>query len=60
MDPVLTSTASILRLEGFSGCCGVYVRADLPADLFEGDVKGRGTTNVDFNDPMRNALAPPE
>ena len=56
MDPVLTSSESILRLEGFSGCCGVYVRADLPASMFEGDVQGRGTTNVDFNDPMRTAL----
>ena len=56
MDPVLTSSESILRLEGFSGCCGVYVRADLPASLFEGDIQGRGTTNVDFNDPMRTAL----
>lgn len=56
MDPVLTSSESILRLEGFSGCCGVYVRADLPASMFEGDVQGRGTTNVDFNDPMRAAL----
>ena len=57
MDPVLTSSESMLRLEGFSGCCGVYVRADLPATLFEGDVQGRGTTNVDFNTPMRSALA---
>ena len=57
MDPVLTSSESILRLEGFSGCCGVYVRADLPASMFEGDVQGRGTTNVDFNDPMRQALS---
>ncbi len=56
MDPVLTSNESLLRIEGFSGCCGVYVRADLPSELFEGDVHGRGTTNVDFNDPMRAAL----
>ena len=56
MDPVLTSSESILRLEGFSGCCGVYVRADLPASMFEGELKEKGTTNVDFNDPMRMAL----
>ena len=43
-------------LEGFSGCCGVYARVDLPSDFFEGECHGRGTTNVDFNQPMRNAL----
>ena len=56
LDPVLTGSESMLRLEGFSGCCGVYARVDLPAEAFEGDIKGRGTTNVDFNDPMRAAL----
>lgn len=56
LDPVLTSNENLLRLEGFSGCCGVYARVDLPADFFDGDCHGRGTTNVDFNTPMRNAL----
>lgn len=56
LDPVLTSNESLLRLEGFSGCCGVYARVDLPAEGFDGDCHGRGTTNVDFNTPMRNAL----
>ena len=56
LDPVLTSNEELLRLEGFSGCCGVYARVDLPAPFFEGDLFGRGTTNVDFNTPMRNAL----
>jgi hypothetical protein len=56
LDPVLTSNEELLRLEGFSGCCGVYARVDLPADAFEGECRGRGTTNVDFNQPMRNAL----
>ena len=56
LDPVLTSSEEMLRLEGFSGCCGVYVRADLPRGSFDGEVFGRGTTNVDFNDPMRRAL----
>lgn len=56
LDPVLTSTEEQLRLEGFSGCCGVYVRVDLPAASFDGEHFGRGTTNVDFNDPMRRAL----
>jgi len=56
LDPVLTSNENLLRLEGFSGCCGVYARVDLPAEAFEGDCHGRGTTNVDFNSPMRAAL----
>lgn len=56
LDPVLTSNEEILRLEGFSGCCGVYARVDLPAEAFDGECHGRGTTNVDFNTPMRNAL----
>lgn len=56
LDPVLTSNEELLRVEGFSGCCGVYARADLPSDLFDGDRHGRGTTNVDFNAEMRAAL----
>jgi hypothetical protein len=56
LDPVLTSNESLLRLEGFSGCCGVYARVDLPRASFDGNCFGRGTTNVDFNDPMRRAL----
>jgi len=56
LDPVLTSNEKLLRLEGFSGCCGVYARVDLPSEFFDGECHGRGTTNVDFNVPMRNAL----
>lgn len=56
LDPVLTSNEELLRLEGFSGCCGVYARVDLPTSAFDGNVQGRGTTNVDFNTDMRNAL----
>lgn len=56
LDPVLTSNTNLLRVEGFSGCCGVYARADFPAQAFEGNHMGNGTTNVDFNAPMRNAL----
>jgi hypothetical protein len=57
LDPVVTSTEEMLRFEGFSSCCGVYVRADLGADMFASDIQGRGTTNVDFNAAMRSALA---
>lgn len=56
LDPVLTSNENMLRLEGFSGCCGVYARADLSAEFFDSEINGRGTTNVDFNAPMRTAL----
>lgn len=56
LDPVLTSNEDMLRLEGFSGCCGVYARVDLPATGFHRERNGRGTTNVDFNLDMRNAL----
>ena len=56
LDPVVTGNESMLRFEGFSGCCGVYARADLPAEAFDSEIQGRGTTNVDFNNPMRAAL----
>ena len=56
LDPVVTSNENMLRFEGFSGCCGVYVRTDLLPEAFESDFQGRGTTNVDFNNPMRAAL----
>ena len=56
LDPVVTGNEAMLRFEGFSGCCGVYARADLPASMFHSDITGRGTTNVDFNPPMRAAL----
>ena len=56
-DPVVTSCADRLRFESFSGCCGVHARLDLlPAALEEAPVAS-GTTNVDFNEPMRAALA---
>lgn len=57
IDPVVTSSEEMLRLEGFSSCCGVYARVDLLAEAFDGDLQGRGTTNVDFNSAMRAALA---
>ncbi|MBL8823001.1 MAG: SWIM zinc finger family protein [Planctomycetia bacterium] len=57
LDPVVTSSEELLRFEGFSSCCGVYARADFEAPTFEADIKGRGTTNVDFNSSMRAALA---
>jgi hypothetical protein len=56
-DPVVTAGGRILRFEGLSGCCSTYVRVDLLSDSFVGAVIGKGTTNVDFNPPMRAALA---
>jgi len=56
LDPVITATSSKLRFEGFSGCCGAYVMSVIPAAAIDGRFLQRGTTNVDFNDPMRAAL----
>ena len=58
LDPVVTGSRDRLRFESFSGCCGVYARLDaLPAGL-DGDVVEHGTTNVDVNTPLREALTP--
>jgi hypothetical protein len=56
-DPVVTSDGKRLRLEVFSVCCGAYARLDLHANALDGDWIGKGSTNVDFNLPMRSALA---
>jgi SWIM zinc finger len=56
-DPVVTSGGGLLRFEGFSSCCSTYIRADLLPAAYDGEVVGKGTTNVDFNPPMRAALA---
>lgn len=56
-DPVVTSNGDRLRFESFSACCGVYARFDVLPGALEGAAASRGTTNVDFNPPMRQALA---
>lgn len=56
-DPVMTSGGGVLRFEGFSSCGGAYIRADLLPESYDGEVIGKGTTNVDFNELMRAALA---
>jgi hypothetical protein len=56
-DPVVTSGGEILRFEAFSACCSTYGRVDLLARAVDGEWLGRGTTNVDFNAPLRAALA---
>ncbi|HET6858546.1 MAG TPA: SWIM zinc finger family protein [Streptomyces sp.] len=57
LDPVVTADGDRLRLESFSGCCGVYARLDVLAPGLDGDDIGHGTTNVDVNPPLRRALA---
>ena len=56
-DPVVTSGGEMLRFEAFSACCSTYGRVDLLPQAVDGEWLGRGTTNVDFNAPMRAALA---
>jgi hypothetical protein len=56
-DPVVTCNGDRLRLESFSACCGVYARLDVLQPALDGEVHERGTTNVDVNGPLREALA---
>jgi hypothetical protein len=56
-DPVVTCSDDRLRFEAFSACGSVYARADFLPPALDGECVGRGTTNVDFNAPMRVALA---
>lgn len=56
-DPVVTSNGDRLRFESFSACCGVYARLDLLLGTLPGPALATGTTNVDLNPPVREALA---
>ncbi len=56
-DPVLTWGGDTLRVEGFSSCCGVYARLDLDPHALDVAEASPGTTNVDFGQAMRDALA---
>jgi hypothetical protein len=56
-DPVVTSNDDRLRFESFSGCGGVHARLDLLPDALGEAPRACGTTNVDFSQPMRAALA---
>src|SRR5215469_8377784 len=57
LDPVITVHHDQLFFEAFSSDQSAYVRLSAPLDLFEteGDVR-YGTTNIDFNYPLRAAL----
>ena len=56
-DPIITVGDARMRFEGFSQCAGVYARVDVLSAGLLGDISQAGTTNVDFNAPMLNALA---
>ncbi|WP_104814398.1 SWIM zinc finger family protein [Kitasatospora sp. MMS16-BH015] len=56
LDPVVTANGDRLRFESFSGCCGVYARLDVLGAGLDGGEIGHGTTNVDVNSPLRDAL----
>jgi len=56
-DPVVTSETGGLRFESFSGCCGVHARFDVLPEGLDPEHAAPGTVNVDFNEPMRAALA---
>jgi len=55
-DPIVSAGTERIRFEGFSSCNGVYVRLDMKPEAIDGEFIVNGTTNVDFNDPMLNAL----
>ncbi|MFI8241675.1 SWIM zinc finger family protein [Streptomyces sp. NPDC085866] len=57
LDPVVTGNGDRLRFESFSGCGGVYARLDVLTPGLDGGEVGHGTTNVDVNNPLREALS---
>ncbi|MER5500213.1 MULTISPECIES: SWIM zinc finger family protein [unclassified Streptomyces] len=57
LDPVVTGNGDRLRFESFSGCCGVYARLDVLQEGLDGQRTDHGTTNVDVNNPLREALS---
>ena len=52
-DPVVTVHGDRVRFESFSACAGAYARLDLDTSSFHAAFLSHGTTNVDFNMPMR-------
>ena len=56
-DPVLSAQGDRLRAECFSACNSVYARLDLLGAGFDGGDIGFGTTNVNVNLPLRQALS---
>jgi len=56
-DPVITVAPMGLLFESFSQCCGVYSSTFIDSEKLHINSTRPGTTNVDFNAPMRSALA---
>ncbi len=56
-DPVVTCDGERLRFESFSQCCSVHARLDVDPGGLDGAFATIGTTNVDVNPPLRDALA---
>ena len=56
-DPICTANGDRIRMEAFSACNTVAVRLDLLSQAFDGGDIRHGTTNVDLNRPLREALA---
>src|SRR5690606_37218076 len=56
-DPVVTCDGDGLRFESFSACGGVYARFYVASAALDGQMTDRGTTNVDFNEALCEALA---
>ena len=56
-DPIVTCADERIRFEGFSADCSVYARFDLLGSGVDGQLLGRGTTNIDLGPQMRAALA---
>lgn len=56
-DPVLTVDASGIHVESFSDDCGVHARFSVLPAALDAERWEPGTVNVDFNEPMRAALA---
>ena len=56
-DPVITCNGNELLFEGFSACCSTYANVRMNPSAFENPDCGNGTTNVDFGESMRTALA---
>ena len=55
-DPVFTCGSDIIRLESLSACASAYARMDIDSNACNGEFLGKGTTNVDFQPKLRDAL----
>ena len=56
-DPVATVGPGMVRFEGFSSCTSAYARLDLSDEALAVENRQNRTTNVDFGQAIRSALA---